>query len=131
MFDYAAAFIAKLNADYDAKYRAEKAYREAGEAAIEAQRRMYEQSKIIPAPRAVAHPTQCDNCGSSDYVPHNGRLICSYCRTAPGAPTVVHLDTSRVADTMLTRLDLCYGFKTLRPEMAVRISDPRPCKGEV
>ncbi len=113
---------------------ASKAYKNAGERAIEAQRRMYQQSRDDLSPytaetvKTVAHPTQCDNCGSSDYVPHHGRLICSYCRTAPDAPKVMHVDTT---DAALTRFDLCYGFKTLRPHMAVRISDTRPCKGEV
>lgn len=120
---------------------------EASKSAIEQQRRQYEMARqeinnlagIYPASmgltgkpkQAKPHPSACENCGSSEYVPHHGRLICSYCRTAPDAPKVMHVDTT---DAALNRFDLCYGHKALRPEMLVRITeDPltRPCKGEV
>lgn len=30
-----------------------------------------------------AMPSRCSGCGSSDFVRHNGRHVCAYCRRAP------------------------------------------------
>lgn len=67
---------------YAAALDSQREWRKAGRRALEAQRRMYEQHKTIPQPK-LAHPSACENCGSSEYQHHHGRLICSYCRSAP------------------------------------------------
>lgn len=86
-------------------------------------------AKAEPKPYLIPHPSACENCGSSDYQPHHGRLICSYCRTAPGPAAMA---SNGAGDGPLTRLDVRYGAALLRPEKLVRIGpDPRPCKGEV
>lgn len=42
----------------------------------------WEQQKRNMADNAP-EPSACENCGSSEYQHHHGRLICSYCRSAP------------------------------------------------
>lgn len=54
------------------------AYRTASSAWAE-QKKMIEDADV----KVEEHPPACDNCGSSEYQHHHGRLICSYCRSAP------------------------------------------------
>ena len=44
---------------------------------------IYSSSMGLSRKPKLTHPSACDNCGSSEYQHHHGRLICSYCRSAP------------------------------------------------
>lgn len=40
----------------------------------------YNVREYLRSPIAPAKPSKCGGCGSHEYVAHDGRQVCSYCR---------------------------------------------------
>lgn len=79
-----------------------------------------------PAPTASA---KCPCCGSRQFVTHQSRRVCSYCRSEQDGQQASEQDRPALAkgfpaqnyEHYMNRLSLAYGSSVLRPELAVRI----------
>lgn len=73
---------------------------------------------------------KCPCCGSRQFVLHQSRRICSYCRSEQDGQSVSYSEqiafrqslAAQSADMYYNRLSMLYGSSALRPELAVHIT---------